>query len=106
MSDAGSQYSKLPGENAKNFIFTILVKMLDILSSMVKAELILDGRVSKRQVWPYFGSSKKKLAFALGVGVTFHSLKTPFNSYITLIIYEWTKSLGTPLLISVIICII
>lgn len=46
MIDAGSQYSKLPGENAKNFyLYNWSEDGLDILSSMVKAELIPVSKV-------------------------------------------------------------
>lgn len=48
----------------------------------------------------------KELAFALGIAVTFPELGNAFNSWLTPIIYEASGSLGTPLLVSVFICLI
>lgn len=43
---------------------------------------------------------------ALGIAVTFPELGNALNSYLTPIIYENSQSLGTPLLVSVFICIL
>jgi hypothetical protein len=46
------------------------------------------------------------LAFALGIAVTFPELGNALNSYLTPSIYESSGNLGTPLLVSVFICLI
>jgi nitrate/nitrite transporter NarK len=48
----------------------------------------------------------KELAFALGIAVTFPELGNALNSYLTPLIYESAGNLGTPLLVSVFVCLI
>lgn len=58
MIDAGSQYSKLPGENAKNFyLHNWSEDGLDILSNMVKAELIPISNVTENSYPEYLPPS-------------------------------------------------
>jgi MFS family permease len=78
---------------------TILIgRMLFGLAS----ESLITAQASMVSFW----FKGKELAFALGIAVTFPELGNAFNSWLTPMIYESTGSLGTPLLVSVFICII
>ena len=46
------------------------------------------------------------MAFALGIAVTFPELGNALNSFVTPMIYESSGNLGTPLLVSVFICLV
>lgn len=77
---------------------TILIgRMLFGLAS----ESLITAQASMVSFW----FKGKELAFALGIAITFPELGNAFNSWVTPIIYQNTQSLGTPLLVSVFICL-
>lgn len=77
---------------------TILIgRMLFGLAS----ESLITAQASMVSFW----FKGKELAFALGIAITFPELGNAVNSWITPIIYQNTESLGTPLLVSVFICL-
>ena len=78
---------------------TILIgRMLFGLAS----ESLITAQASMVSFW----FKGKELAFALGIAITFPELGNAVNSWVTPIIYENTQSLGTPLLVSVFICLV
>lgn len=78
---------------------TILIgRMLFGLAS----ESLITAQASMVSFW----FKGKELAFALGIAITFPELGNAVNSWITPIIYQNTQSLGTPLLVSVFICLV
>lgn len=63
MVDAGGQYSKLPGENAKNiFIYNYSEDGLDTLSNLVKAELLPVSRAPDHSYPEYLPPSSQSVS--------------------------------------------
>ncbi|CAM6006142.1 unnamed protein product [Sphagnum balticum] len=86
------------GGYAYSYTTILIGRMLFGLAS----ESLITAQASMVSFW----FKGKELAFALGIAVTFPELGNALNSYLTPIIYNSTDSLGTPLLVSVFICIV
>lgn len=92
------QLSIAIGGYAYSYTTILIGRMLFGLAS----ESLITAQASMVSFW----FKGKELAFALGIAVTFPELGNAFNSWLTPIIYESSGSLGTPLLVSVFICLI
>lgn len=70
MIDAGSQYSKLPGENAKNFyVHNFNEDGLDVLSNMVKAQLTPVSKPAEKNTFPEYLPPSSQSKFSCNYGM-------------------------------------
>lgn len=86
------------GGYAQSYTTILIGRMLFGLAS----QSLITAQASMVSFW----FKGKQLAFALGIAVTFPELGNALNSYLTPSIYESSGNLGTPLLVSVFICLI